>query len=67
MFYIQGNVLIYKRYYQSEKVIVALNSKNSPVNVNHELDGDYVDYFSKGKVNVIESIPANGFYILVNE
>ncbi len=65
--YSKGNVLIYERSYKSEKVIVALNSKNSSVNVNYELDGKYVDYFSKEKVNVIESIPANGFYILFSE
>lgn len=65
--YSKGNVLIYERSYKSEKVIVALNSKNASVNVNYELDGEYVDYFSKEKVNVIESIPANGFYILFSE
>ena len=60
-------MFLYMREAISQKRLLLHWIQNSSVNVNYELDGKYVDYFSKEKVNVIESIPANGFYILFSE
>ena len=59
-----GSVLIYERSYQDEKIIVAINSKNSSVNIDYNLDGNYYDLFSQNIINTITDLPAKGFCIL---
>lgn len=65
--YAEGSVLIYERTYQSEKVVVAINSRNSNIDIDYQLEDTFIDIFTGKTLNKIEEIKGKSFYVLRNE
>jgi len=65
--YADESVLIYERRYQSENVIIALNSKDSQIEVGYDLNGNYKDIFTEKSFDTIETMPGKSFLVLVSK
>lgn len=65
--YADESVLIYERRYQSENVIIALNSKDSQIEIEYDLNGSYRDILTGESFNTIEKMPGKSFLVLVSE
>jgi glycosidase len=65
--YANESVLIYERRYQSENVIIALNSKDSQIEIEYDLNGNYRDILTGENFNTIEKMPGKSFLVLVSE
>ncbi|MDK2906858.1 MAG: cyclomaltodextrinase / maltogenic alpha-amylase / neopullulanase [Petrotoga sp.] len=65
--YADESVLIYERQYQSENVIIALNSRDSQIEVEYDLNGNYKDIFTGESFDTIETMSGKSFLVLVSE
>jgi glycosidase len=65
--YADESVLIYERRYQSENVIIALNSKDSQIEIEYDLNGNYKDIFTEKSFDTIETMPGKSSLVLVSK
>ncbi len=65
--YADESVLIYERCYKSESVIIALNSKDSQIEIEYDLYGNYRDILTGESFDTIEKMPGKCFLVLVSE
>lgn len=59
--------LVYKRYTDTDEVIVMTNSRKIPVKLNMKLNGKYRDYITGDEVNSIDKISGLSIKILIRQ
>ncbi|GAB6189940.1 glycoside hydrolase family 13 protein [Marinitoga arctica] len=59
--------LIYKRYTNDDEIIVITNSRKTPVKLDMELKGKYIDYLTGEEYSKIGKIPGLNIKILVRQ